>query len=124
MIVLVRDLPGFRHQRTGSFRRWLKTITLHRLQNYLRSRRHAAGTASCPLLEQLADPNSDLSRQWDEEHNRHVIRRLLELIEGEFTPTTIAAFRRVVLDQQKPAVVAAELGISRNAILGDATHTF
>jgi RNA polymerase sigma-70 factor (ECF subfamily) len=31
MGVLVRELPGFQRQRTGSFRRWLRTITAHRL---------------------------------------------------------------------------------------------
>lgn len=42
---------------------------------------------------------------------------MLELIEPEFRPATWQAFRRVVLDGDKPAQVAAELGISENAVL-------
>src|SRR5205823_9698156 len=40
------------------------------------------------ILDQLADPGSALSRIWDEEHDRHVLHRLLELIEPEFEPAT------------------------------------
>jgi RNA polymerase sigma-70 factor (ECF subfamily) len=121
MTVLVRELSGFRRQRIGSFRRWLKTITVHRLQAHLRGRKRGTATAArldnCPLADQLADPNSELARQWDEEHNRHLVRRLLELIEGEFAPTTVAAFRRVVFDEATPAHVAADLGMTVNAVL-------
>ncbi len=120
MTVLVRELPAFRRQRTGSFRRWLRAITVHRLQGHLRAtRRRAAVSApldACPLVDQLADEESTLSRRWDEEHNAHVVRRLLELIEGEFAATTVTAFRRVVLDGAKPAEVAGELSISVNAV--------
>ena len=121
MTVLVRELPGFRRRRTGSFRRWLRTITVHRLQAYQRSRRHrpralAAAPEACPLA-QLADPASDLSRLWDQEHDEHVVRRLLELIETEFAPNTQRAFRRVVFDEVKPAQAAEELGMSVNAVL-------
>lgn len=121
MTVLVRELPGFRRQRAGSFRRWLRTITVHRLQAYQRARRNrpralAAAPEECPLA-QLADPSSALSRLWDQEHDEHVVRRLLELIETEFAPNTLRAFRRVVFDEVKPAQAAKELGMSVNAVL-------
>ncbi len=121
MGVLVRELPGFQRRRTGSFRRWLREITAHRLLTHQRSRRNrpralAAPPEECPLT-QLADPNSELSRQWDEDHDRYVLRRLMELIEPMFEPTTLAAFRRVALDSIAPADAAEELGLSLNAVL-------
>lgn len=67
-------------------------------------------------IQELADPNSTLAQAWDLEHDRHVVRRLFELIEPQFEEVTVQAFRRVVLDAQKPAQVAAELGISVNAV--------
>jgi RNA polymerase sigma-70 factor (ECF subfamily) len=119
--VLVKELPRFRRQRPGSFRSWLRTITIHRLHELWRDRHRrpqALGhVADDSLLAQLADPASDLSRQWDQEHDRHVVRRLLDLIEPEFTPPTWKAFRRVVLDDAKPVVVAEELGLSVNSVL-------
>jgi RNA polymerase sigma-70 factor (ECF subfamily) len=121
MVVLVRELPGFERRRTGSFRRWLRTITAYRLAAHYRSRRGrplalGAPPQECPLA-QLADPDSELSRLWDEEHDRHVLRRLLDLIEPLFEPSTLAAFRRVAFDGMAPARAAQELGLTLNAVL-------
>ena len=118
--VLVRELPNFRHDlRRGAFRRWLRTVTVNRLRTFWRARqarpRAAGGSDFAKVLDQLADPDSQLSRLWDQEHDRHVARRLLELIEPEFEPTTWRAFRGLVLEHKSTAEVAAELGISANA---------
>jgi RNA polymerase sigma-70 factor (ECF subfamily) len=121
MEVLVRELPGFQRRRTGSFRRWLRTITAHRLGAYYRSRQGRPRALGAPAAEgplaQLADPTSELSRLWDEEHDRHVLRRLMELIEPQFEPITLAAFHRVAFDGVAPAQAAEELGLSLNAVL-------
>ena len=121
MAVLVRELPDFQRRRTGSFRRWLRGITAHRLAAYYRGRQHRPRALGSPLDEspllQLSDPGSELSRLWDEEHDRHVLRRLLELIEPSFEPATLAAFRRVAFDGVSPARAAEELGVSLNAVL-------
>jgi RNA polymerase sigma-70 factor (ECF subfamily) len=121
LTTVVRDLPHFQRGRAGSFRCWLRTITWNRLQAFWQARRHRpqplGGDAHGSILAQLEDPRSALSRQWDEEHDRHVVRRLMELIELEFEPATLQAFRRTVFDGVKAAEVAAELGISVNAVL-------
>jgi RNA polymerase sigma factor (sigma-70 family) len=114
------ELPQFRHDlRQGAFRRWLRTVAVNRLRNFWRARRTrplaVGGDDFESVLGQLEDPESRLSRVWDEEHDRHVVRRLLELIEPEFEPTTWRAFRALVLEGKKAPAVAAELGISVNA---------
>ena len=121
MQVLVRELPNFRHDlRPGAFRRWLRNVTVNRLRVFWRDRRSrpvAIGDSDFGrILDQLEDPNSDLSRLWDEEHDCHVARRLLELIEPEFEPGTWQAFRSLVLEGKRTAEVAAELGITANAV--------
>lgn len=121
MQVLVRELPNFRHDlRPGAFRRWLRTVTLNRLRVFWRGRRvrplAAGGSDFGQILDQLEDPSSSLSRLWDEEHDRHIARRLLELIEPEFEPTTWRAFRGLVLEGRRTADVASELGITPNAV--------
>jgi RNA polymerase sigma-70 factor (ECF subfamily) len=126
MAVLVRELPRFQRRRTGSFRRWLRTIAAHRLAAHGRSRKNRprplGGPAEKSPLAELADPNSALSRQWDEEHDRHVLRRLMELVVPQFAPTTLAAFRRVAFDGVAPAQVAEEVGLSLNAVLLAKSH--
>ena len=120
LTVLIRELPAFERQRKGSFRSWLRTITAHRALAYHRSLQRqpqpvGAALEACPLAL-LQDPNSELSRRWDEEHDQHVLRRLLELIEPMFEKTTLAAFRRVVFDEVAAARAAEELGISVAAV--------
>jgi RNA polymerase sigma factor (sigma-70 family) len=121
MGVLVRELPDFQRRRNGSFRRWLRTITAHRLGAFYRSRKNRPVALGCSLEEsplmQLADANSELGRQWDREHDRYVLNRLMELIAPLFEPTTLAAFRRIAVDGITPARAAEELGLSFNAVL-------
>lgn len=121
MSVLIRELPGFRRRRCGSFRRWLRNITAHRLGAFYRSRKNRpralGGSLEDSPLMQLADANSELGRQWDREHDRYVLNRLMELIEPLFEPATLAAFRRVALDGITPARAAEELSLSLNAVL-------
>lgn len=116
--VVVRELPRFRHNgRRGAFRVWLRTITTNCLRHYWRRRRHEVTAQEAALLDQLDDPASDLSGLWDREHDQHVVGRLLEMLEPDFRPTTWRAFRRQVLDGESAEAVAAELGLSINAVL-------
>jgi RNA polymerase sigma-70 factor (ECF subfamily) len=122
MAVVVRELPQFTHnQRRGAFRSWLRTITVNRLRALWGSRRAqpiATGDSDfLEMLDELEDPNSNLTRLWDRQHDQHVARRLMELVQPQFEPVTWQAFRRVVLDGSKAAVVASELNMSVNAVL-------
>ena len=120
LAVVVRRLPEFEHQRVGSFRRWLKSITVNCLRDHWKRQKHRpAGTGDSDFLEvlqQLEDPRSDLSRMWDEEHDRHVTRRLLQIIRPRFEATTWQAFERVALEGVSPDQAAAELGVTVNAV--------
>lgn len=117
--VLLRELPQFRHDlRRGAFRRWLRGITVNRLRYYRGNLRPPTLTA-CDvdsLLDQLEDPDSNLSRLWDLEHDQHFARRLLELLEPEFEPNIRCAFEMQVSQSKPAADVAAELGMSANAV--------
>ncbi len=121
LLVLVRELPKFQHSgRQGAFRKWLRLIAVHRCRDRLRAGRLRPITLGeaefARVLEGLEEPDSELARRWDEEHNRHVARRLLDLIAAEFEPVTQQAFRRLVLDGSPARTVAVELGISVNAV--------
>jgi RNA polymerase sigma-70 factor (ECF subfamily) len=68
------------------------------------------------LLAQLADPRSELNRRWEAEHDRQVLRGLLEVVRTDFSPTTWCAFCRTALEGARAALVADELGLSVNAV--------
>jgi len=65
----------------------------------------------------MEDPASELSRRWDREHDEFVLQRLLDLIAPDFRPATWQAFRRLVIDGVPAEIVAAELGLTVNAVL-------
>jgi RNA polymerase sigma-70 factor (ECF subfamily) len=120
LLCVVKNLPEPRPEQPGSFRRWLRVVMAQRIALYWRKRGSQPcvidGDEGTELLAQLAAPDSPLGRLMDEEHNRYVVRRLMELIEPEFRPKTWRAFQRHALDGLPPAVVASELGISVNAV--------
>jgi RNA polymerase sigma-70 factor, ECF subfamily len=113
--ILVRQLPDFEHNgRTGAFRAWLRAITVNLLREFWRSRSEPEAASR---LEQISDPSAGLSRFWDEQHDRHVLHALMNLVRLEFTEATWQAFRRQALDGAPARVVAGELGLSVNAVL-------
>ena len=121
LIAVSRELPEFRHSgRTGAFRKWLRTILVHRLQNFWRSQQRRpvrVGTSS--VLKQLAeleDDTSSASRMWDADHDRHVLSSLLDDIRPRFEPATWDAFQRQMFRGEKGKAVASELGMSLKAV--------
>jgi RNA polymerase sigma-70 factor (ECF subfamily) len=114
---VLRAMPSFVHTgQVGSFRRWLRTTTAQQLSTFWRSRRARPGEAPPNVWAQLEDPESDLGQVWDREHDEFVARRLIRLMQPEFSPVTWAAFRRLVLDGRSADEVASELGMSVNAV--------
>ncbi len=97
-----------------------RSITAHRALAHYHALQRQPQTVGAPLeecpLALLQDPNSELSLLWDQEHDRHVLRRLLQLIEPMFEASTLAAFRRVVFDDIGAAQAAEELGLSVAAV--------
>ncbi len=121
LMVVVREVADFERRRPGAFRGWLRTILGNRVRDYFRARSsHAVatgGTDAGARLEELADPESALSRLWDREHDEHVAARALARVRVDFTEVTWEAFTRHALDGRPAQEVADELGISLNAVL-------
>ncbi|HLJ95403.1 MAG TPA: sigma-70 family RNA polymerase sigma factor [Gemmataceae bacterium] len=121
LLSVVKHLPGFEHSgRRGAFRSWLRTIVCSRTTDYWRAidagAQASGGSGATAALQQLADPDSDLNRQWDEQHDRYVLDCLLDLMEEAFEPATLQAFRRLAIDGASGAEVAQELGLSVAAV--------
>lgn len=120
-VVVVRRLPEFqRGAQVGSFRCWLRTITVNCLRDFWRKKKSqpkATGDSNfLEMLHALDDPNSGLSRLWDQEHDQYVTRHLLALIRPKFEAKTWEAFERTAIQGHSADEVAADLGISVNAV--------
>jgi RNA polymerase sigma-70 factor (ECF subfamily) len=121
LCVVSQELPRFQHNNhPGAFRNWLRRILVHRLRNYWRGRQHRpVATGSSSVLERLnhlEDESSDLSRVWNEQHDREVIARLLELVRPRFEAKTWEAFCRQMFDGQNAEQIAEELQMSRGSV--------
>jgi len=119
-VVVVREFSRFERRREGSFRAWLRQVTVNPARSHCRRRRRRPADGLDPavgFLGRLEAPNGELAREWDRDHDHHVFERLLSIVQPEFQPTTWEAFRRFALDGVPAAQVAAELGISENAVL-------
>jgi len=121
LVAAVKDLPELQHhQRTGAFRSRLRTILADRVREFWRSREYqpiAIGTSSLDeRLTQLQDDTSEVSGNWNRDHDEHVINRLIEAARPHFERKTWLAFRRQVIDGEQADVVARELGMSVSSV--------
>src|SRR5262249_31404070 len=99
---------------------WLRTIVCSRAADYWRAldahSQAQGGSGATAALQQIADPDSELHRQWDEEHDRYVLHCLLDLVDEESEPVPLQAFRRLALDGVSGADAAQQLGLSVAAV--------
>jgi RNA polymerase sigma-70 factor, ECF subfamily len=118
-LVMVRAIPRFERRREGSFRAWVRQVTVNVLRNHQKRqfRKRAVGMDACDaFLDGLAQPNSELAREWDLDHDRHIFQQLQAAVQPGFAPATWEAFRRFALDGLPAAEVAVELGLTVNAV--------
>ncbi len=113
--LLLQKLPEFSYDRHGSFRAWLRTVTLNKWRELQRRRAPTPLDAQGPVLSALTDPEP-ADPFWEVEYQRHLVGRVLELIRTEFQPVTWQAFWACVVAGRPAADVAREHGISLNAV--------
>ncbi len=120
LVVLIRELPAFERRREGSFRAWLRKVTVNKARTHAR-RRHRRPVAGQDLtdgfLDRMEAPDGDLAREWDQDHDRHVFEKLLTIVRPDFQPITWECFCRFAIEGRPAAHVAAELGVNVNSVL-------
>ena len=123
LALLFKGLGSFEHQgRTGSFRAWLRTLTINRARTFWRLGKgrpqHWVAIDLHSMVGQLEDPHSDLSRLWDQQHDEYVIRRSLATLAEEFDEQTLLVFKALVLEGRSVRETAQEFGMSVVAVYG------
>ena len=114
-LVLLDKLPTFQLAKDGSFRAWLRTVTVNKCRERFRKRHEAAAGGSEPGLSQLA-ADGDSDEFWNIEYRQHLVARALEIMQAEFEPTTWQACWQTTVEDRPAADVAAELKITINAV--------
>jgi RNA polymerase sigma-70 factor (ECF subfamily) len=116
------NIAEFDHGRTsGTFRGWLRTITLNKIRDHFRRLSDRApavgGSEYQQFLAQLPDEQSADSQVDETEQAAAVLfRRGLELVQSEFEERTWQAFWKITVEQRRAPDVAAELGMTPTAV--------
>jgi RNA polymerase sigma-70 factor, ECF subfamily len=119
-VVVIREIPRFQRHREGSFRAWLRQVTVNKVRSHCKKRHRRPTVGLDPadgFLDSLADPNGDLAREWDIDHDRYVFKKLLAIVQPDFSSATWEAFRRFAVDGVAAAQVAEEMGLTVNAVI-------
>jgi RNA polymerase sigma-70 factor (ECF subfamily) len=110
LVVLVRKMPEFQYQPGRTFRGWLRTVLINKWRD--RPRR---GTPA-PLESGLEPQAPEEDALEDREYRLYVTGRALRMMVEEFEPKTWQACWETVVMSRPAAEVAAELGITPNAV--------
>jgi len=114
LIVLVQKLPEFHYDQGGSFRAWLRTITLNKWRDrQKRARLPVQGDGRDLAEHPEPEPAAFLE---EAEYRRALLARALELLRREVQPTTWAAFEAHGLQGRPAAEVAREVGLGVGAV--------
>ncbi len=98
----------------GSFRGYLKTITLRAV--YARFRQKRPVSTQTVVEEPGGDLAAEMDAIWEDEWRQHHLRRAMDRIPSEFSEPDVAAFRAYAIEQRPVDEVAAALGRSVDQI--------
>ena len=113
------SLATFRADRAGTtFRAWMRGIARHKLLHYFQDRGEpaAGGTTAHMRLQEVPTPPGELELSEAPADVAGVYQRAVSLVRNQFEERTWRAFWRVVVEDRSPVEVAAELGITANAV--------
>jgi RNA polymerase sigma-70 factor (ECF subfamily) len=109
---LVRKLPTFTYDPQRKFRFWLRGVLRNKWVDHCRRAGRQPGGAD-GLSRVEGPPDTDPA---EVEEQKALVRRALELMQAEFTPSTWKACWATVAEGRSVAEVAAELGLTENAV--------
>jgi RNA polymerase sigma-70 factor, ECF subfamily len=120
---VVLKILGFEKRPGPSFRCWLRRITLNKLGDHFRRTRDRArevgGTDAQHSISQIAEETGEAATDadWDDPSDRRILlRQALRLVKSEFEPRSWQVVWQVVVEDKCPADVAAEYGMTPNAV--------
>jgi RNA polymerase sigma-70 factor (ECF subfamily) len=120
---LTQALPHFEFDaERGRFRTWLWRVTQNALADWAR-RRNARDRAERGWADEYKPPDAaHSSAEWDRLYRRRILETVLERVRRSAQPVTWACFAGRILEGRPAAQIAAETGVSVNAVYVNASR--
>lgn len=113
-VTLLGNIAIISRRPPKSFRAWLRTVTLNRCRDWLRHQKRQSNPELLARIEVATeDPTQLLTEQ---EYRTFVARAALKLMRDCFSEQTFAACWQSVVLGRPAKLIAADLGISQNAV--------
>ncbi len=116
---VVSGLRSFCSGQPGTtFRGWLRGIARHTLQDYFERRREppTGGTDAQRPIHEAPSAATEVELFETEAEITALYRRALSSLQSDFEERTWKAFWQVAVEDRTPVEVAAEMGITANAV--------
>jgi RNA polymerase sigma-70 factor (ECF subfamily) len=113
-IVLLGKITSFQYDSSGSFRGWLRTITINKCRDALRKKKRLTEPQFTDTIEVAIASDTELLTQ--KEYRDYLANAALQLMQRHFSRTTWQACWEHVANNRPAKEVAEELGISVNAV--------
>ena len=110
-INVYKKIGDFQRQRKGSFRKWLRQITANARNSHFRNQEPAKATED-EVLNRIVSPTEEEQK----EEERTILEYGLQLVERDFCPEWVRAFKGMVFERTTAAELAKELGISQESV--------
>ena len=113
-VVLLGQISSFQYEPSGSFRGWLRTVTINKCRDFQRLRRRKCEPQFLAAIEQAAADDSE----WltEEQYRQYLISAAMKLMRQHFSETTWQAVWLHVAEGRTAADVARELNMTENAV--------
>lgn len=108
--VVFQKLPSFNYDRKGSFRGWMRTITMNRYRELGRKNKIRFVDATGSMMERVPDAVAEST--WDLDYQQSLVAQAMQMIASEFSPTTWRGLQEFLLGKRPAAEIAEEMRIS------------
>ena len=111
LAIVFRRLPDLKYDRLGSFRGWLRTITLNQFRDRRRKRSLPITDASQSQLAQFVSV-AEAESIWDLDYGRMLLKQAMDQMECDYEPSTWQALLAVMKDKMTVNQAAEKFEIS------------
>jgi RNA polymerase sigma-70 factor (ECF subfamily) len=110
-LLLITKLPNFHYHRDGSFRAWLRTLTLNKHRELKRRKKP-------DLVEDLNnEPARDSAGALEEkEYRLHLVQQMLHILKDQFPPSTWQLFDEYVIQNRHAQEIAAQRKVTLGTV--------